>query len=225
MVMPVVGVVDQGTEKVHDYVEGVEAAGGRAVVLCWRQRDCPEDDATAFDGLVLCGGDDVRGEYFGQPTHAKAVLDHADRDEYELAITRRAVRDGVPMLAICRGVQVLNIALGGDLRQHIPDVPGLSDHTQGNHALEIARGSLLERLSRSRGVNGHVVNTFHHQAIGRVAPGLRVGAVAPDGAIEALERDGPFCLGVQWHPERAGNSASLGAGLFDALIVAALAGG
>lgn len=222
MVMPVVGVVDQGTEKVHHYVDRIEDSGGRAVILCWKERRDPEDDATAFDALILCGGDDVRGRYFGQPTHPRAVLDHEDRDNYEIAVARKAVTEDVPLLAICRGIQVLNIALGGDIHQHLPDVPGSDDHTRGVHDLAFAPGSLIERLSVARGADPPVVNSFHHQAVGRVAAGLSVGARSHDGAVEAVEGPGHFCLGVQWHPERDGNCESLGAGLFDALVVAAL---
>ncbi len=215
------GVVDQGTEKVQHYVACVERAGGCAAIIGWTNGCDPEHDAVAYDALVLCGGDDIAGRHFGQPDHPSIVREDERRELYELELCRRLLEVGVPLLAVCRGVQVLNVAAGGDIDQHLPEVPGRADHTGGvRHALRLAVDSRLARLAAGR-EQPPAVNSFHHQAVGRVASFLRATAWTDDGAVEAIEGPGPFCVGVQWHPERDGNDAPLGQGLFDALVAAA----
>lgn len=213
-----VGVVDQGKEeKLRPYVHSLTAAGASVEVLSWRTPRDPAADAAAFDAIVLCGGDDVDARRFGEENHPSVELVPGERDEYEIGIVRAAVGRGVPLLGVCRGAQVMNVALGGSLEQHVPDVPGRGPHGGGVlHEIEVAPGTLLAGLA-SRAV----VNSFHHQAVGRLAPGLRVAARSADGGIEAVEGPGRFCVGVQWHPEREGNDAPFGPGLFRALVVAA----
>ena len=216
-----VGVVDQGTSKVQHYVECVERAGGLAEVIDWKSRCDAERDAVAYDALVLCGGDDIAGRHFGQDDHPSITREDERRELYELELCRRVLEIGVPLLAVCRGVQVLNVAAGGDIEQHLPDVPGRADHTGGIvHALRLAEDSRVARLAGSDHERP-LVNSFHHQAVGRVASYLRATAWASDGAVEAVEAPGRFCVGVQWHPERSGNAEPFGQGLFDALIAAA----
>jgi len=213
-----VGIVDQGTDKVAHYVAGIERAGGAGIVIDWRiERDAAQD-ARTFDALVLCGGDDPPGHYFGQDDHPSITLDDPRRDVYELALCREIAAHAVPTLAICRGAQMLNIALGGDIDQHLPDVPGRSVHSGGvRHALRLAEESWLARLAPSPGHRPNV-NSYHHQAVGRVAPGLRATAWTDDGAIEAVEAPTGFLVAVQWHPEREGAEAPCDQTLFDALV-------
>jgi len=216
-----VGVVDQGTEKVAHYLACVERAGGLPELIDWRTGSDPERDAVSYDALVLCGGDDIAGRHFGQLDHPSITREDERRELYELELCRRVLEVEVPLLAICRGVQVLNVAAGGDLDQHLPDVPGRADHTGGvRHALRLDTGSRIAGLLPPDG-SAPLVTSYHHQAVGRVASFLRATAWSADGAVEALEGPGHFCVGVQWHPERDGNDAPLGQGLFDALIRAA----
>lgn len=216
-----VGVVDQGTEKVRDYVACVERAGGRPEIIDWRSGRDPERDAALFDALVLCGGDDIAGRHFGQADHPSITREDERREIYELELCRRVLEIGVPLLAVCRGVQVLNVAAGGDIDQHLPDVPGRADHTGGVlHALSLEDGSRLAAVLGD-GARRPTVNSYHHQAVGRVASYLRATAWTDDGAVEAVEAPDAFCVGVQWHPERDGNDAPFGQGLFDALVRAA----
>lgn len=214
-----IGVVDQGTDKVAHYVDPLVELGASVEVLRWRILRPQEVDVRAFDGLVLCGGDDIDGCHFGEPTHPSAVLDPTERDLFEIEMVRRSVALALPVLAVCRGAQILNVALGGGLEQHIPDIPGRGEHGGGViHPVEMAPGSRLRGLVGAPSVQ---VNSFHHQAVGRPAPGIEVAALAPDGCVEAVEVPGFFCLGVQWHPERAGCDPRAGLALFRALSEAA----
>lgn len=166
--------------------------------------------AAALDGvagLVLTGGEDVGAEHFGQAPHPAMGAPHAARDEYELALARAARDHRVPTLAICRGAQVMNVALGGTLLQDIPSLrPAAANHdlssrrTERVHDLTIERGSCLARVV---GETSITVNSSHHQAIDTVAPTLRVSAMSPDGIIEAVEpmADDWWMIAVQWHPE------------------------
>jgi putative glutamine amidotransferase len=158
-------------------------------------------------GLVLTGGEDVGAEHFGQTPHPAMGTPHAARDDYELALTHAAIERRVPVLAICRGAQVMNVALGGTLLQDIPSLrPDAANHDQSSrrtervHDLSIEPGSALAAIVGESSIS---VNSSHHQAIDRVAPGLRVSATSPDGIIEALEpsESGWWMIAVQWHPE------------------------
>jgi len=217
---PRIGVVHQGhEEKLGAYVERCRRAGAETEVLPWDGD--PEADATRFDGLVLCGGDDVDPRRFGEEVHPTVELADPRRDDYEIRIVRRAAEAGVPLLGVCRGGQVMNVALGGTLVQHVPDLPGALRHRGGTrHEVEFVPGTALHALA---GRDRAEVNSYHHQAAGRVAPGLRVSARSSDGVVEALEGDpvAGFLVGVQWHPERDGNDEPLAQGLFDALVEAA----
>ncbi|MEV7328637.1 gamma-glutamyl-gamma-aminobutyrate hydrolase family protein [Micromonospora sp. NPDC093244] len=181
------------------YVRAVTAAGGRAVVL-------PPDDEDAdvlavLDGLLLAGGADVGPGRYGQPPHPRTE-DRPDRDAGELALLAAALAVGLPVLGVCRGMQLLAVAYGGSLHQHLPDVVGHEEHrpapgVYGAHPVRFAEGSLAATVLA--GVRR--VNSYHHQAV--ADPGrLTVTGWAADGVIEAVEDPGlPFVLGVQWHPE------------------------
>ncbi len=179
-----------------------------------------------LDGLVLSGGEDLDPAHYGQEAHP-TVRDNIDplRDAQELALFREAWSRGLPMLAICRGIQLVNVALGGTLWQDLPsDLPGGLPHNQTDgrtartHVVELTPGS---RLAEAIGATRVEVNTFHHQAIRDLAPALVVTAQAPDGVIEGVETTGaaPWLLGVQWHPEEFhGQTDAPDHGLFDALV-------
>lgn len=157
------------------------------------------------DGLLFSGGPDLDPATYGQLPHPELGPD-VDRvsDEYELALLRAATARDLPVLAICRGMQALNVSRGGTLHQHLPDLTELEhrqtmDSFEAAHDVAVAEGSLLHRLSGRRRLE---VNTLHHQAIDRLGDGLEVIARAPDGTVEAVYDPAlRFCLGVQWHAE------------------------
>jgi putative glutamine amidotransferase len=211
-----------------DYSESVRRVGGDPIELD-RHTARPEDVVREIDGVVFTGGGDVDPGLYGDTPHASYQAAEDGRDHFETALARAAVEAGVPVLAICRGMQVLNVALGGTLVQDIPSmVSGALAHMIPEprfhiaHEVWVAKGARLATLMRDQLVEGDVshVNSRHHQAVGRVAEGFVVTATAPDGVIEAMERpDGPFCLAVQWHPEnfwRTGEFRALFEGLIEA---------
>ena len=165
----------------------------------------------AVDGLLFTGSpSNVAPSHYGAAARPGTGLDER-RDATTLPLLRAASASATPLLAICRGFQELNVALGGSLHQHVHEIPGRLDHREPKdvplemeygpaHAIAIAPGGLLARLS---GLTEAKVNSLHHQGIDRLAPGLRIEATAPDGQIEAVCLDGAraFLLGVQWHPE------------------------
>ena len=159
------------------------------------------------DGLVLSGGEDVDPAHYGAARHPATEDPHAARDAWELALVAAARRRGVPVLAICRGMQVLNVGLGGTLVQDIPSErstpishANAAARHERVHPIECEPGSRLEAALGGRGV---AVNSSHHQAVDRIAPGLRISARSPDGIIEGVEtlNDEWWVLGAQWHPE------------------------
>ncbi len=212
------------------YITAVQGAGGVPVLLP------PHLDAGARDalwerleGLVLTGGGDLDPALYGETPHPTVADVSSARDALELWLARRAVEDGLPLLAICRGIQVLNVALGGSLWQDVPSqVPGALNHHQTaprsepTHRVKLlGEGTLLHAASRAREL---AVNSFHHQAVKRLGEGLREVAWAEDGLIEGVELPGhPFALGVQWHPEDLVGHDPAAHGLFAALVEVARA--
>lgn len=198
--------------KIEDYKQAVQHAGGEVRIV---QHGLDVRDALkGADGLLLTGGDDLAPSRYGEPAHPTVVEVAPERDEFEIALVAEARRQGMPIFAICRGIQVLNVACGGTLVQDIPSQVGTSlnhalkvpPHTSFEYAHEIwlENDSLLSKLLQERlnGSDSVSVNSRHHQAVKELAPGFRVVATAPDGIIEAIEDPAmPFCLGVQWHPE------------------------
>jgi putative glutamine amidotransferase len=193
-----------------DYEESIHRAGGDARVLDWTSH--PIDEIVAgCAGILLTGGVDVDPIHYGEDRHPAVVEVDETRDRYELALARAAVAAGVPLLAICRGMQVLNVALGGSLIQDIPtQIASEVNHSITNpkqafaHEVWVTPGSRLWTLMQEEIEEGDAlkVNSRHHQSLSRVAEGFDVTATAPDGVIEAVERRGTdFCLAVQWHPE------------------------
>jgi len=160
-----------------------------------------------LDGLIITGGAfDVSPELYGDSSQHETVVTKDRRTKFEYAITRGAIARKIPILGICGGEQLLNVVLGGTLIQHIPDtIKNALEHEQKNprdqpgHEVAITSGTLLHRIV---GVEKIAVNSAHHQAVAKPAPGMVVSATAPDGIIEAVELPShPFCLGVEWHPE------------------------
>ena len=176
-------------------------------------------------GLVLAGGGDIDPAHYGEAIHEKCGPIVAERDEMELALTCWAIEDGKPVLAICRGIQVLNVALGGTLYQDIQaQVPGALQHwqlrgTPPDHHAHTVAVEPFSLLSEILGTTPLQVNSRHHQAIRDLAPGVSIAASAPDEVIEAVEvAEHPFALGVQWHPEDLAAQDPRAQSLFDALI-------
>lgn len=216
--------------KLEDYKQAVLHVGGDVRVV-----DATTGVEGALDGaagLLLTGGDDVEPSQYGEAAHASTVAAEPGRDEFELALVRAARERQLPIFAICRGVQVLNVACGGTLVQDIPSyvtggvkhsltVPPNTPYTLA-HEVWIEKESLLSRLLGER-ITGDScdVNSRHHQSVKSVAPGFRVSATAPDGVIEAIEDPvSPFCIGVQWHPENFWRTGEFRP-LFEAFIEAA----
>jgi len=198
--------------KLEDYKQAVIHAGGEVRVV-EHGMDITEALRGA-GGLLLTGGDDVSPSRYGETSHAATVDGAPERDEFEIALVQEARRIGMPILAICRGIQVLNVACGGTLVQDIPtQVENALDHSfkvpahkpfDYAHDVWVDDNSLLAKLMAERlnGSDSCAVNSRHHQAVKTAAPGFRVVATAPDGIIEAIEDSSArFCLGVQWHPE------------------------
>jgi putative glutamine amidotransferase len=196
------------------YVRAVERAGGRALVVPPAEVGLDET-LDALDGLVFSGGGDIHPEVYGADAHEATRGVNPKRDEAELALLRGALDRDMPVLAVCRGSQVLNIALGGDLVQHLPEVVGHDRHlhTPGEFADHDVR---LEPESRVGAILGDraPVKSHHHQSFGRLGAGLRETAWADDGTVEAIEDPSRrFALGVLWHPEEGEDLA-----LFDTLV-------
>jgi putative glutamine amidotransferase len=184
------------------YVAGVERAGGRPVLIPPSEQAI-EETLHAVDGLVFSGGSDLDPETYGQEPHPETTEVVPERDRAELALLEAALARDLPVLAVCRGSQVLNVARGGDLIQHLPEVVGdeKHKHTPGafaDHDVSLKAGTRLAGLLGERAP----VKSHHHQGIGRVGSGLREAARAEDGTLEAVEDpERRFALGVLWHPE------------------------
>src|SRR5215472_12479930 len=200
------------------YVDKVTEAGGLPVLL--PSVDGGSGVLPRLDGLVLSGGGDIQPARYGANPHPASERFSAERDSAELDLCRRAIAMGLPMLGICRGLQVINVALGGTLHQHLPAVVGHDGHSPeqqgyGSHKVSVAAGSQLAGIL---GRTEAAVPTHHHQAVDRLGDGLIPTAWTDDGTVEAAEMTEPasFMIAVQWHPE-AGDDLSL----FTALAAAA----
>ncbi|MGE0444167.1 MAG: gamma-glutamyl-gamma-aminobutyrate hydrolase family protein [Vicinamibacterales bacterium] len=227
--MPVIGITP--SRKLPDYEEAVRRAGGEPRVLDIAG-DRPADVVATVDGLLLTGGADIDPSLYGAAAHPSTQPDAPGRDAFEIELVRRALDADLPVFAICRGAQVLNVAAGGTLIQDIrSELPSATEHqlavpphqpVEIAHDVWVTRGSLLERLMAERLAGGEdlPVNSRHHQAPARTGEGLVVTATSPDGVIEALEHPGKrFCLGVQWHPENFWRTGEFSA-LFEGFVAA-----
>ncbi|GAA4109054.1 gamma-glutamyl-gamma-aminobutyrate hydrolase [Knoellia locipacati] len=204
----------------HNYVEHLERAGAIAVVLPPRldaDEELVEEVLSRLDGVVIAGGADVEPSRYAAVPHESAQAPRPDRDGFEIAVAAVTARTRLPLLGICRGMQVMAVAAGGTLEQHVPDRVGHTSHSPSpgvyaSHHVSVVEGT---RLASILGIEPLDVPTYHHQAVA-THPGYAPGAWHEDGTLEAMEDPAhPFRLAVQWHPE-AGEDGRL----FDALVVA-----
>lgn len=200
-----------------NYVTAVANAGGTPLLLPPIATDISVLDV--LDGLIVVGGVDVDPGKYGAEPHPK-TSSQPERDDHDIALTREALRRDLPLFAICRGAQILNVALGGTLHQHIPDLPAQSNYQPapgvfGSVAFTTSDNSLAKELLG----DSATAPCYHHQSIDQLGEGLCATAVAQDGTIEVVETTGPnnWVLGVQFHPEENGQDARL----FEAFIKAA----
>lgn len=209
------------------YVRAVDQVVGAVPVLLPANGDDADVETllARLDGIILTGSrSNVQPGLYGGPPHAEGTPEDEKRDAVTIRLIRAAIDHGVPILAICRGLQELNVALGGSLHQRLQDLPDRMDHstplhpnarirTGKAHSLRVVAGSWLHRVAQSDSI---AVNSLHNQGIDRLAPGLAVEATAPDGTIEAirLTRSPALTVGVQWHPEYDFATDAVSRGIF-----------
>lgn len=224
--LPVIGVTR--CSRLDDYLASVERSGARARVL--EVSESPRAVIDKIDGVLLTGGGDVDPVFYGQERHPSTYDAEPGRDEFEIDLARRAMEADLPVLAICRGSQVLNVAAGGTLVQDIPSAV----NTDLTHSLELPKDCVahdIHIVSDTRlhaALGGAVdascacrVNSRHHQSVGTLGRSLVASAAAPDGVIEGIEApEARFCVGVQWHPENFWRTGEFRP-LFDAFVAAA----
>ena len=224
--LPVIGVTR--CSRLDDYLASVERSGARARVL--EVSESPRAVIDKIDGVLLTGGGDVDPVFYGQERHPSTYDAEPGRDEFEIDLARRAMEADLPVLAICRGSQILNVAAGGTLVQDIPSAV----NTDLTHSLELPKDCVAHdihivsdtRLHAALGgaVNASCacrVNSRHHQSVGTLGRSLVASAAAPDGVIEGIEApEARFCVGVQWHPENFWRTGEFRP-LFDAFVAAA----
>jgi len=227
--MPVIAVTP--CRSLSDYLESIRRVGGEPLELD-PDKDDPADVVTRVDGLLLTGGHDVDPALYDQAAHPTFHASEPGRDAYEAALVRAVMATDLPLFAICRGMQLLNVALGGTLVQDIPSmVNGAVDHVVPEPRYAIAHEVWVAKDSRLAALMGDLleggdtsqVNSRHHQAVDRVAEGWIVSATAPDGVIEAIEQpSAAFRIAVAWHPENFWRTGEFRP-LFEGFVAAASA--
>ena len=216
--MPRMSTDPEPTVAQSKYMESLARAGAG---MRWVELSDPEQavqDALTCDGLLLPGGGDMDSKFYGQERIPACGEPNLLRDAAEPLLLRAFLAADKPVLGICRGIQVMNAVLGGDLYQDIKPFEHLphNDHWAKVHTVTVRRGTLLSRIL---GQDTVLVNSQHHQAVDRVAPGFTLAALSEDGIVEAIEKpDARFCLGVQWHPEWLSDADPAMQGLFDAFV-------
>ena len=216
--MPRMSTDPEPTVAQSKYIESLVRAGAG---MRWVELNDPEQavqDALTCDGLLLPGGGDMDPKFYGQERIPACGEPNLLRDAAEPLLLRAFLAADKPVLGICRGIQVMNAVLGGDLYQDIKPFEHLphNDHWAKVHTVTVRRGTLLSRIL---GQDTVLVNSQHHQAVDRVAPGFTLAALSEDGIVEAIEKpDAGFCLGVQWHPEWLSDADPAMQSLFDAFV-------
>ena len=216
--MPRMSTDPEPTVAQSKYIESLARAGAG---MRWVELNDPEQavqDALTCDGLLLPGGGDMDPKFYGQARIPACGEPNLLRDAAEPLLLRAFLAADKPVLGICRGIQVMNAVLGGDLYQDIKPFEHLphNGHWAKVHTVTVRRGTLLSRIL---GQDTVLVNSQHHQAVDRVAPGFTLAALSEDGIVEAIEKpDARFCLGVQWHPEWLSDADPAMQGLFDAFV-------
>lgn len=207
------------------YVDALRRAGAIPTLVLPGDPRSPAELLDRFDGLLLVGGGDVEPSRYGQEPHAELYGLEPDRDELEISLLREADRRRLPTLCVCRGMQLMNIAFGGTLHQHLPEDPRYGPHGAPSgqdellHEVRLVPGSLV---ARAAGAEVLTCSSHHHQGVDRLGDGLRATGVAPDGLVEAIEREGEgWMVGVQWHPEDTAATDLAQQHLFDTLARAA----
>lgn len=199
------------------YLDAVRRAGARPVLISAPDEGSAEETLGPFDGLVLVGGGDVDPARYGQAQHPQVYGVDRDRDALEIRLVMEADRRGMPVLGICRGLQVVNVAFGGTLHQHLPEVPGLDRHRLAPvgvmHEVKVAESS---RLHEACGQATVEATSWHHQGIDRLGDGLVPVAWSGDGLVEAIERPDGWVVAVQWHPEETAATDPTQQALFEA---------
>ena len=206
-----------------NYVNAVTSCGGVPYILpFFTEKSACADALEHIDGLLLTGGVDIAPEYYGEKNAGKSLGICPLLDRSEKLLIDTVMKKDIPILGICRGMQALNAFCGGSLVQDIPSEMGAAEkHSSGGeepvfHDIQISKSSPLSEIM---GFGGHRVNSYHHQAIKRLAPGFSIAAAAADGVVEAIFRtDKRFVLGVQWHPERDSDSIPENAKIISAFI-------
>jgi putative glutamine amidotransferase len=209
------------------YLECTLRGGGEPVVLAARPLD--HRDARGllrrFDGLILMGGSDVNPSRYGQAAHPRTYGVHDEIDDFESTLALAAIELELPTLAVCRGMQVVNVALGGTLHQHLPDTGAVIDHFPVGfpappegivHPIQVHPGTRLAKAID--GVESICGLSYHHQAVDEPAPGMAVAAQSADGVIEAMEHETGWVIGVQWHPEDTAPTDSVQQRLYDSFV-------
>lgn len=210
------------------YLDAVMRAGGEPITLSPRElrHDEALDLLRRFDGLVLMGGSDVDPHLYGQQRQAHVYGVIPEQDHFEAALVHAAIESKLPTLAVCRGIQLVNVALGGSLIQHIGDLAGVVQHAPDKfpagqdyvlHDVVVEKGT---KLASAMGTTAARVASFHHQGLDEIAKGLKVSARSADGLVEGLEHtgSGQWLIGVQWHPEDTASTDPHQQSLYDALV-------
>lgn len=226
---PIIGLTTYGRNEKNaytlpaEYIESVRRAGGVPLLLPPGETNLA-DVLPLLDGLILSGGGDIDPALYGGEHHPTIYMTDAERDSFEIELTKAVLAQQTPLLCICRGTQVLNVALGGTLIEHLPDIVGeelphrAPPREPTSHSVAVESDS---RLAEIMGQMEAVTASWHHQAVRDLAPGLQIVAHAPDGTIEAVEMAGhPWLIAVQWHPELTAADDVGQQRLFDALVEA-----
>ncbi len=224
---------DGGYGVPRPYLDALRRAGARTLIVSPGETNDPAEILEPFDGLMLVGGGDVDPALYGAKPDAEHTYGvEPDRDRLEIDLLLAADRLRMPTLAICRGMQIMNVAFGGTLRQHLPDVPGMLEHgvpvadTISTHDVTPVRGSRLTATTKSGVLS---CSSHHHQGVDRLGDDLVATGHSPDGLVEAIERrendpddvELPWVLGVQWHPEDTADRDPAQQALFDAFVLVA----